>query len=451
MKKFLRLKKFLLVLFLLPFILSCSKLSGITHKKDKETESKEKGKETNVQTVSDISFGENTYGVVAGVLEWSDKDFSPFEKRNRKDKEFYELLKSRGAANNVKLLIDDEATLENMKNEIEKALEKAPAGSTFIFYYAGHGVKDSKTNLKFFANSDIRGSDYNTSGFSVKWLGNVIKEKFKGKLVWLMADCCYSGALLDEVDALNSAGKNVIAITSASSCNISTGNWTYSQTIIDCLSGLPLADRNEDGMISLKETSEELKDAMKFREHQLSGYKIKSVDESAALSKSTGVPPYTNSPEFSVGSYWYALKGADWQAVRIIDRRRDKLVCEFYNYSDKEIKDFTEADLKPAYFVSHNNGDNIKVQWEGSWYSAKILESDNNFYLIKYEGYDDSWNEWVAYDRIRTGKEKSAQVEWHGSWYPGVVHENKNEKYFITYSGYGFTWDEWVESNRIKF
>lgn len=442
-------KKFLLIL-IIPAILSCSKLSELTNKKDdgkiQTTESK-----SDVQVVSEIQPGANTYGIVAGVLEWSDKDFAPFEKRNRKDKEFYELLRSKGAGNNIALLIDDEATLKNMKKEIESALEKAPEGSTFLFYYAGHGVMDRNSGIKYFANSDIKGSDYTNSGFSVKWLGNTIKEKFKGKLVWLMADCCYSGALLDEAEKINSAGKNVIAITSASSCNISTANWTYSQTMIDCFNGLPLADRNEDGNISLKETADELRDAMKFREHQLSGYITKSVDENAYIAKSDGVSPYTNSNEFAVGSYHYAAKNGNWQVIRIVDRKRDKLICEFYDYSDKSINEFTESELRPVYFVTHKKGDNVKVEWEGAWYGAKILDSDNNFYLIKYDNDDESWNEWVAYDRIRTGKEKNAQVEWQGVWYPAVVHEDKGGKYFITYNGYAYTWDEWVESSRIKF
>lgn len=442
-------KKFLLFL-IIPAILSCSKLGELTNKND---DSKKQSTETNgkTETVSEIQPGENTYGVIAGVLEWSDKDFAPFEKRNRKDKEFYELLRSKGAGKNIKLLLDDEATLKNMKREIESALESAPEGSTFLFYYAGHGVKDQKTNLKYFANSDIRGSDYEGSGFSVKWLGDVIKNKFKGKLVWLMADCCYSGALLEEVNNINSAGKNVIAITSASSCNISTANWTYSQTMIDCFSGLPLADRNEDGVITLKETADELKDAMKFREHQLSGYQVKSIDENAEISKTEGVSPYTNSNNFAIGSYHYAAKNGNWQVVRIVDRKRDKLISEFYDYSDKSIGEFTEKELRPVYFVSHKAGDNVKVEWEGNWYGAKIVDSDNNFYFIKYDGYDDSWNEWVAYDRIRTGKEKAAQVEWQGAWFPALVHEDKDGKYFISYSGYAYTWDEWVGENRIKF
>lgn len=435
-------KKFLLIL-ILPLVFGCSRLNGLINKKD--TEGRKKS-----EIVSGIQPGENTYGVVAGVLEWSDKDFPPFEKHNRKDKEFYGLLGSNGADKNVKLLIDEEATLKNIKAQIEKALDEAPVGSTFLFYYAGHGVK-ADNSMIYFANSDINGSDYKSSGFSVSWLGDVIAKKFKGRLVWLMADCCYSGALLDEADKINKAGKNVIVLSSASSSNLSTANWTFSQTIIDCFSGLPLADHNNDGFVSLKETADELRNSMKFREHQLSGYKIKDIDEGSPISKTNGSLQGQGSSEYTVGSYCYALKGGDWKTVRILDSKNDKLVCEFYDYSDKSIENLSADELKPAYFVNHKTGDKVKVEWESKWYDAKIINADNDFYMIKYDGYEDFWNEWVAYERIKTGSEKTAQVEWQGAWYPAVVHEDSGNKYFISYTGYTYTWDEWVNSSRIKF
>jgi hypothetical protein len=437
-------KKSLLIL-ILPLILGCSKLGSLTNKKESVSNNRQ-----NTETLSEIQPGENTYGIVAGVLEWGDKDFTPFEKRNRKDKEFYGLLKTRGADKNVKLLIDDEATLKNIKSQVEKSIEEALEGSTFLFYYAGHGVKDDD-NMVYFANSDIKGSNYKNSGFSVSWLGDVISKKFKGKLVWLMADCCYSGALLDEVNKVNNTGKSVIAITSTSSCNISTGNWTYTQTIIDCFTGLPLADHNSDGFVSLKETADELKSSMKFREHQLSGYRVKDIDESSVISKTNGSAPGKISSEYTVGSYCYAPKGNDWETVRIIDQKNNKLVCEFYDYSDKNSENISESELKPAYFVKYKNGDKIKVEWETKWYDAKIIDADNDFYLIKYDGYEDFWNEWVAYDRIKTGSEKSAQVERQGSWYPAIVREETGNKFFISYTGYKHTWDEWVNKSRVKF
>lgn len=437
-------KKYILLLFLLPFFVNCSKLSDLT---SRDTKNQKTG---SVEITSDIKPGENTYGVVAGALEWTDPNFPPFSSVHRKDKEFYELLRTQGVkAKNVSLLIDNESTVDAMKRAVLDALEKAPEGSTFIFYYAGHGVKDNDNTI-YFASYDITSGNYKKTGFDVSWLGDAVRDKFKGKLVWLLADCCYSGALLDEAEKINSTGKNVIALTSAASCNISTANWTFTQTIIDCLLGLPLADRNNDGVISIKETGTELGDAMKFRERQMCGFRLFGIDETAVLGKTSGSVS-KSSDDFTAGSYYMAPKGSDMAAVRIVNVDKNNIECEFYNYSDKSVVSFSATELVPIHFVGYSVGDIVKVSWEGKWYDAEIKKSQNDFYYIKYAGYDDFWNEWVAYDRIKTGKEKTAQVEQKGVWYPAEVLEEKGRKYFIRYMGYGYQWDEWVGKERIKF
>lgn len=438
-------KKFLLILLLLPFVVNCSKISELTSRDTRKT----------IQTVpvSDISLGENTYGVIAGALKWTDENFPPFSNINRKDKEFYELLKTKGVPReNISLLIDEKSTVEEMKSAILDALEKAPEGSTFIFYYAGHGVKDSDNTI-YFASYDITSGKYKKTGFNVSWLGDVIRDKFKGKLVWLMADCCYSGALLDEAAKLNNSGIKVIAMTSAASCNISTANWTFTQTIIDCLSGLPLADRNFDGKISIDEIHMELADAMKFRERQMCGFETFGVSDTTTLSLTQKNNLVKSDSPYAPGTYYMAPKSSDFAAVRILEDgyNNRKIDCEFYNYSDKSTKSFSRGELKQIHFITHTTGQKVKVEWEGKWYDAEIQKSQNDFYYIKYDGYEDYWNEWVAYNRILTGKEKNIQAESNGVWYPAIVLEENSGSYFIRYTNYGYQWDEWLDKSKVKF
>ncbi len=434
-------KKFILLLLLVPLFFNCSKLSELTSRDTHQEKP---------SSVTDIAPGENTYGVVSGVLKWNDPGFSSFSSRNRKDKELYELLKTRGIkSSRVKLMLDEESTVDEMKSAVLDALEKAPEGSEFIFYYAGHGVKGSDSKI-YFASYDITTGNYKKTGFDVSWLGDAIRDKFKGKLVWLLADCCYSGALLDEAGKISSAGKNVIVMTSAASCNISTGNWTFTQTVIDCLSGLPLADRNGDGSISLEETGTELSDAMKFRERQMCGFKLMGIDAFSPLAKTNG-STISASGEYAPGKYFIAPKGNDMAPVRILAAENNSFICEYYDYSDKSTATFSKTELLPIHFVNYSTGDKIKVSWEGKWYDAEIKKAMNDFYYIKYTGYEDYWNEWVAYDRIKTGREKSVQVESKGAWYPAEVLEEKDGRYFIRYTSYSYVWDEWVGKDRIKF
>lgn len=46
-------------------------------------------------------------------------------------------------------------------------------------------------------------------------------------------------------------------------------------------------------------------------------------------------------------------------------------------------------------------GQVVQVEWQGSWYRARILRVDRGRYRVHYEGWADSWDEWVTPDRIR--------------------------------------------------
>ena len=46
-------------------------------------------------------------------------------------------------------------------------------------------------------------------------------------------------------------------------------------------------------------------------------------------------------------------------------------------------------------------GDQIQVEWNGSWFDASILQINDDSHLITYTNYDSSWDEWVTTERIR--------------------------------------------------
>ena len=46
-------------------------------------------------------------------------------------------------------------------------------------------------------------------------------------------------------------------------------------------------------------------------------------------------------------------------------------------------------------------GELVKVEWQGSWWDANILDFNGQEYLITYNGFDSSWDEWLTTERIR--------------------------------------------------
>ena len=398
------------------------------------------------QSFSDFT-PSRTFVFISGVLEW-ENGLSGFEKKNRKDEELFNLFKKLGVPeSNLVLLLDAKASKKEMLAQLEALCKKAGEGSTLIFYYAGHGLKSEKGKTCF-ANYDINPEKPVETGLDVSEIRSVIAGNFRGSTVWLTADCCYSGALIAEGEKITE--KKVLVSTSATSSNASTGNWTFSQTMIDCLSGLALADRNNDGNITAGEWSAELADAMKYREQQKSGFKLYGITDSYVIAKAKGRHPSTGDTEYPAGCYVLVETGKEKETARITGKAGYDYSCEFYHYSDKSVKTFAKDKLLPFQYVQYPAGKELEVDWNGKYYKAKVLKTDGDFHYITYPGYENYWDEWVMSDRIKSGETKTIEVEWNGQWYPSTILEEKDGKYFIHYTGYGDNYNEWVGKERIR-
>jgi len=349
-----------------------------------------------------------TYVVIAGVLQWPGSKISGFPTKNRKDEELYEVLRNRGVpADQMKLLLDEESTYSGVKRAIAAIASKAPAGSTFILYYCGHGMPCGKQGDICLANYDLLPERSEQTGLLASNLTEMIKASFHGKRVFLLADCCFSGGLGKTAEALHKAGFDAAAITSSNDSTISTRNWTYTQTVIDALKGDPFADANGDGVVSLSELNSEVKLAMGAIERQPSGYAAYGLKGDFKLAPAK--PKLASkSTKFKPGDY-VLVAGAN-TAGRVVDAAEDIYGVQFYDYTEKRRVEYAEAKLRvlPDGWEDRNfklpaGGEiaEIEVEWNGQWYPATILKKDGDKTMIHYVGYGDNWDEWVAKERIR--------------------------------------------------
>ncbi|WP_461428030.1 MBT domain-containing protein [Gymnodinialimonas sp.] len=106
----------------------------------------------------------------------------------------------------------------------------------------------------------------------------------------------------------------------------------------------------------------------------------------------------------------------------------------------------------------------VEIEWNGSDFPGVVLEGPDaqGHCLVSYDGWDETWNEWVAPSRIAnivaatpvpsacpTGA--SRQIEWNGSLWAGTILEGPNAEgaCFVTYDGWDASWNEWVAPDRI--
>ena len=272
-----------------------------------------------------------TWVFAVGVLEWEQSDIFPgFPKEGRRDAEFVELLQSRGVPQDqIVFLKDQRATKRRVEGELSKLLEKTRDGDTLFFYYAGHGVKDD-AGAVYFANYDAT-EEIAKSAWSVDAVLTTINREFKGSHALLFADNCYSGAL---VPAFTQVVQPIgyASLTSSLSSQPSTGNWTFTESMIAGFEGDQTVDRDQDGSITLEELAEHTETEMAFVDGQRSSF--------VALS------PFPSSFE--------------------IAERRDEVKV-------------------PA-------SRRVEVLWEGSWYRAKVLPGERgDLSLIHYVGWGHEW------------------------------------------------------------
>jgi hypothetical protein len=110
--------------------------------------------------------------------------------------------------------------------------------------------------------------------------------------------------------------------------------------------------------------------------------------------------------------------------------------------------------------------DAVEIEHNGTWYPGKILKVDGQRYFITYEGWSDSWNEWVGSDRIRGFKSAvreeapkapltkfkvgdRVEVEYGMVPAPATVIEVGENKYHVKYDNTLFK-SKWVTEREIK-
>ncbi len=113
-------------------------------------------------------------------------------------------------------------------------------------------------------------------------------------------------------------------------------------------------------------------------------------------------------------------------------------------------------------------GDKVLVEWQQKWYPAEIVAKGKYKWKIHYDGYSNSWDEWVDEQRIKPQVktqnsqqssslqknfllEEIVEVKWHGYWYPAkILRKDKVDQFYIHFIGMSDQWNEWVGFDRIR-
>lgn len=335
-----------------------------------------------------------TWVFVVGVLEWQNKDmFDSFPKENRRDSQLVNFFRQQGVPDEqIVFLKDSQATSRRVQNLFPSFLSKAQAGDFLFFYYTGHGYKSDDAKRTFFATYDA-GDE--TEGWATDTIVRDIEGNFRGSRALLTADTCYSGNLALQAQRLGSR-VSYASLTSSSSSQQSTGNWTFTEMLLAGFRGKSFADTNGDGEVSLTELADDIRDDMAFAEGQRSTFAT-SPDFPAQML----VAPAEQKINSLISRRVEVRSEGDWYKARVIDARGSQYLVHYYGYDDWDDEWVTARQIRNFLSPQYAAGARVEVNWDGKWYAARVLKVDHGVHLIHYTGYDDEWDEWVSASRIR--------------------------------------------------
>lgn len=171
-------------------------------------------------------------------------------------------------AENVHRLIGRNATLANIRHELEEWLPSVTTDDDrVLIYFAGHGIawKDGKVYL---APYDVKIDDVGHTAYPMDRLGEVFGGKIKGKWRVLLTDACHSGAVLPATDVqvvndrLKSVAPSVFSLTASRAREVSYessewggGHGAFTYYVVKGLEGA--ADRTpRDGEVTADELAD---------------------------------------------------------------------------------------------------------------------------------------------------------------------------------------------------
>ena len=182
--------------------LSVFELSFIDSEAEINEESNLYANSHNAKSSQDLS---QIYAVIIGISKYESEGITSLEYARADAQALYDFLTAKDGQNvpkeNIKLLLDEEATLLNIKKSLGVFLaKKAKKRDTVMIFYAGHGAPETDITgssddgvSKYIVNYDADPDLLYATAFPMGEIKNIFK-RIQSDRVALFLDSCYSGA-----------------------------------------------------------------------------------------------------------------------------------------------------------------------------------------------------------------------------------------------------------------
>jgi uncharacterized caspase-like protein len=155
------------------------------------------------------------WAVIIGVSNYKDTRIPSLRYASRDAESFYNWIvstdKGKYSPSRVKLLLDKDATGQNIKHALFEWLNQVLEEDVVTIYFAGHGSPaspDTPDNLFIFPH-DVQYDKISTTGFPMWDVETALKRFVKAKKVVVIADACHSGGVGQSFDVARRSNRGV--------------------------------------------------------------------------------------------------------------------------------------------------------------------------------------------------------------------------------------------------
>ena len=94
-----------------------------------------------------------------------------------------------------------------------------------------------------------------------------------------------------------------------------------------------------------------------------------------------------------------------------------------------------------------NTSDIIKITYDNR--ATARVETNNTIYIVGPTGWENRPQDHPS-NKPNYSSGQQVKVEWKGSWWDGLIREVQGDNYLIHYIGFDSSWDEWVDDSRLQ-
>ncbi|HYR12340.1 MAG TPA: caspase family protein, partial [Longimicrobium sp.] len=144
------------------------------------------------------------WALVVGISAYADTALRPLQYADDDARAIYDFLRSPRAGGggyaeeNVKLLLNDEATYAGVRNALFSFLRQATDEDHVFIYFAGHGAPDpTRPGDLYLLTHDTRSGQIPATAFPMRDVDRAVAELYARHVV-VVTDACHSGGITEE-------------------------------------------------------------------------------------------------------------------------------------------------------------------------------------------------------------------------------------------------------------